>query len=462
MLIKKFNQDYSRRQFLSSLSKGVISAGVLAPLWPIIGNTGEIDKAYPDELLDIGLYTKGKIKVGDVITADNVEYVKDLLDPIAYQQVSQMGRRINIVETTRDVTKLFPARYLEATLRNEGKAAFDANGNVVTKDGNRWIGGNPFPNPKTAEEVTANITLSWGRHDQTINPIRDHDIGPDGNVEYQYDFVWTEMNTAGLVSNDGNPYMDLGFANDKLRFNSVWFTHPNDSKGTSFLNIWHYDQSRYPDLYGYLPAFKRVRRFPTNQRFEPLAPGMTLFLSDAWGTGDPMLTWGNYKIIGRGPFLGAQSRNFQGAVKNREAGVHGGPKDQTFIDINMELCPDVLVIEAEPTGYPRAPVSKKRFWVDLRNGGFIAYNTYDRRGELWKTFEPAFSQYKDGEHQVLDSDGNPEWSWTSVMIHDIQTNRMTRYSHTKEVRGGFLSEFDMGPDSYNKYFTVQAIRRLGT
>ena len=61
---------------------------------------------------------------------------------------------------------------------------------------------------------------------------------------------------------------------DKLRYQSVLFVSPNDIKGTSYLNIWHYDQNRYPDLYGYLPAFKRVRRFPTNQRFEPLIPGL--------------------------------------------------------------------------------------------------------------------------------------------------------------------------------------------
>ena len=85
------------------------------------------------------------------------------------------------------------------------------------------------------------------------------------------------------------------------------FTSPQEQAGSSFLSKWYYDQREFPELYGYLPLFKRVRQFPTNQRFEPLVPGITLHLSDAWAAGYPMLTWGNYKIVGREPHLVAVS-----------------------------------------------------------------------------------------------------------------------------------------------------------
>ncbi|MEQ8740818.1 MAG: DUF1329 domain-containing protein [Hoeflea sp.] len=195
MRIRKYDRDFTRRAFLEKSLKGVATAGILAPLWPEIARSGTIDKAYPEELLSIDLYTKGQIKPGDVITADNVEIVKDLLDPIAYRQVKEMGRRITIVETTTDVTKLFPHEYLEATLSNAGKAKFDANGNVVTDNGKPWIGGNPFPDAKTGEEAFYNLTLSWGRHDESVYAVRDWDISPSGSLSYQYDFVWAEQNT---------------------------------------------------------------------------------------------------------------------------------------------------------------------------------------------------------------------------------------------------------------------------
>ncbi|OUS10048.1 hypothetical protein A9Q89_11940 [Gammaproteobacteria bacterium 53_120_T64] len=462
MHIKKYDFDYSRRFFMDKMAKGTMGAGVLTSLMPLIGNTGDISKAYPEELTNIEAFTKGKVKTGDIIDANNVEYIKDLIDPVAYLQITQMGRRIRIAPTTTDATELFPRDYLEATLRNQGKGAFDANGNVVHKlDGKPWIGGAAFPDPQTGLEAFANVTMSWGRHDTAVYAIEDNDIGPDGDIEYSYNLGWCEKNTVGLVSNPDGPYWEGH--EDKLRYQSVWFTAPNDVKGTSFLNIWKYDQREFPDLFGYLPAFKRVRRFPTNQRFEPLVPGITFFLSDAWGAGDPMLTWGNYKIIGRGPFLGSQSGTWQGDQENwsKDATLHGGKKGLNFFEVDFQLCPEVLVIEAEPVGFPRAPVSKKRIWLDVRNMAPIGYVTYDRRGELWRSFEVGYSQQKKGDLANVDAKGNAEWSWSYVHAHDVQTNRFSRFNHAKSVKGGLQTAFDT-EDAYDKYLTIQAIRRLGS
>ena len=448
---------------MEKTAKGLMGTGVLTSLWPLIGNTGEIGKAYPEELQSLEAYTKGKVKEGDVITAANADLVKDLLDPVAYLQVKQMGRRIRVVPQTREVSKLFPHDFLQATLSNQGKAALDANSNVVVKDnGQPWIGGLPFIDPQNGLEAFANITLSWGRHDDLIYAVQDTDIGPNGDIEYNYQLAWAEMQTTGRVSDPNGPY--LKGQEDKLRQQSVWFTAPNDVKGTSFLNTWKYDQREFPDLFGYLPAFKRVRRFPTNQRFEPIVPGITFFLSDAWAAGDPMLTWGNYKVIGRGPFLGPQSDTWHGDRPNwnRDHLLHGGPKGQHFWEVGYEFCPEVLIVEAEPVGYPRAPVSKKRVWLDLRNMAFVGYVTYDRRGELWRSFEVGYSQLIHGDTVYRDRNGNPEWSPIYVHAHDIQTNRFTRFEIAESVQGGIKGGFNFGPEIYEKYLTLQAIRRLGT
>jgi hypothetical protein len=457
MHIRKFDFNYSRRAFLDKTARGILGAGVLTPLWPLIAQAADITKAYPDELLSIEGYTKGKIKTGDLLSADNVDLVKELLDPVAFKQVKEMGRQIRIVASTRDVTRMYPAEYLEATLRNKGQAKFDASGNVVTLDGKPWIGGNPFPEAKTAEEAFANLALSWGRHDNSTYAVRDWEIGPDGEQSYQYDFVWVEENTAGRVG-AGGPYLEG--MEDKLRLQSVFFTSPADVKGTSYLNTWYYDQKKFPDLVGYLPAFKRVRKFPTNQRFEPLVAGMALYLSDAWAAGDPMLTWGNYKVVGRGPFLGAVSQNWYGDNENWERPVHGGPQNQTFFETQMELCPEVLIVEAEPVGYSRAPVSKKRVWIDVRNMMYVGYITYDRRGDIWKSFEPQYSLYEKGDLKVMDGK-HTAWSWTGVHCHDVQSNRMTRFVQAKKVQGGYTSGYNRD-GLIDKYLNNQAIQRLGT
>ncbi len=460
MHIKRYTTDWTRRAFLQKTAVGVAGAGLLKPLWSSMAHADDMTKAYPEELLSIEAYTKGAFSAGDMITADNVDQVAELLDPLTVMQIRDMGRKIELVDSTRDITRLFPHEYLEATLRNKGKAGLDANGNVIVAEtGQPWIGGNPFPEPTSPEQTFANLVMSWGRHDDSVYAIRDWDIAPNGKLSYQYDFIWAEQNTVGRVASDA-PYIQG--EEDKLRYQAVWFTSPADAKGTAFLNTWKYDQREFPDLVGYLPAFKRVRRFPTNQRFEPLVPGITIFLSDAWAAGDPMLTWGNYKIVETKPMLGAVSGNWTGDVdKNWERGVHGGPDGQTFFDTKMELCPEVIVVEAEPVGYPRAPVSKKRVYIDARNMMFIGYVTFDRRGEMWKTFEPSFSQYATNDAQLLDGD-HPAWSWTHVHSHDVQSNRMSRFLQAKQMSGGHKSVYNMGSDIYSRYLTPQAIRRFGT
>jgi hypothetical protein len=160
MHIRKFDRGYTRRKLLSDASRGVLAAGILAPLWEVLAADGDASAAYPDELLSLEGYTKGLIKTGDDIHAGNVEHVKDLLEPIRFEQILKQGRRLKTKKTTTDLMRLSPWEYIEATLRNQGQARFDERGNVVAADGNPWIGGNPFPDPKSGLELFAAQTLS--------------------------------------------------------------------------------------------------------------------------------------------------------------------------------------------------------------------------------------------------------------------------------------------------------------
>lgn len=457
MHIRRYDADFSRRHFLDQMRKGVLATGVLMPLWSAVAKDGDISKAYPDELLSIDAYTKGKIKPGDTISADNVDHVRDLIDEIKYEQIKNMGRRLKVKATTTDIMKLSPWEYMEATFSNQGKAKFSDDGNVVTDAGEPWIGGNPFPDPKNGLELFAGLTLSWGRHDASQYAIKEYDISSAGDVQYQYDLVWAEYQTVARTVMDPRPYWPK--YKNMLRFQSVVFTSPNDIAGTSFLNDWYYDQNRFPDLYGYLPQFKRIREYPSSQRFEPLIPGSTLYLSDAWAAGDPLLTWGNYKIVSRGPALAAASDNWNSAHPNWHHGTHGGPKGKTFWNTTVEMVPEAIAVEAEPTSFPRAPIGKKRVWFDARSGLPIAMNSYDRKGKVFRSFDGAASQYIDGNDKVMDGK-HPYWSWTHVHAYNIQTGRMSRLEQVKDVTGGYhMAVNDQA--MYNKFLTKQALRRLG-
>ena len=128
--IRKYDHDYSRRYFMEKTAKGVGSAGILSALFPLMAETGDSIKAYPEELTDIEAYTKGKVKVGDTIDKHNIELVQDLIDPALYQEVTQDGRTFFILPTQTAIEEQFPPYYLDATLKNWGQATFGPDGNV--------------------------------------------------------------------------------------------------------------------------------------------------------------------------------------------------------------------------------------------------------------------------------------------------------------------------------------------
>jgi hypothetical protein len=84
-------------------------------------------------LLSIEAYTKGKLKPGDVLSAENVDIVKDLLDPGAYWQIKYDRRLVDVAPTETDMTRLMPMPYLGATLANQRKHKIFPDGNVYTR-----------------------------------------------------------------------------------------------------------------------------------------------------------------------------------------------------------------------------------------------------------------------------------------------------------------------------------------
>lgn len=458
MHIKRYDSGYSRRKFLTDAAAGVLSTGVLIPLSKAIAATGDITSAYPAELLSIEAYTKGKIKNGDFITDKNVEFVKDLLEPIRYQQIREQGRRLKIAATTTDVMRTSPWEYIEATLANAGKARFDAKGNVVAPDGRPWIGGNPFPDPKNGIELFAAQTLSWGRHDASFYAINVNEVDADGETRFNYAGGWAEMSPVARVVMSPKPYWPGH--EGQLRYQSVFFTKPFTFRGTSFLSIWDYDHSTFPALYGYVPEFRRIRQLPSDQRFEPLLPGSSLYLSDAWAAGDPLLTWGNYRIVGRGPFLAGVSDGWNAAHENWEHKTHGGPKGKTFWDTTVELIPEAIMVEAEPVRFPRAPISKKRVWFDARNQVVVGMITYDRAGKPFRSFDGVYSLYESGGKRFMDGK-HPYWSWTHVTASNIQSGNVTRLEQIKSIENDHHSGAN-DPGTYDRYLTQAALLRLGS
>jgi hypothetical protein len=439
--------------------QGDLRCRVLSPLIDVLGEDGNCEAAYPPELLSIDAYTKGKLKAGDVLSAENVDIVKDLLDPGAYWQIKHDGRLVDLAPTQTDLTRMMPMPYLKATLANQGKHKIFPDGNVYTLDGKPWIGGNPFLQPESPAEVLWANTLSWGKHDCQSHPVLEWDTDADGNVEYQYAAFAVEWQTVGRQTLDPHPYMEG--RETQLRIVGSTILEPSDVNGTGFLQVWAYDQHKLPGFYSWQPTTKRVRSYPVDQRFEPLFPGNTYFVTEYYMAGDPLLTWGNFKLVGKGPLLAGASHNADLDQPNWIHKTCGGKSGVKYWRTRMELVPEMYVVEMEPTSYPRAPIGKKRIWFDARTLYPFTMISYDRQGKIWKQWEGGGDYYerKPGMKWI---EGTPDTfvSWAYVHAHDLQSNRMSRFYYAQTVPGGYYATVD-SPRLFEDFCTMEALERLG-
>jgi hypothetical protein len=302
-------------------------------------------------------------------------------------------------------------------------------------------------------------TLSWGKHDTQAHPSIDFDTDADGYVEYEYASYGVEWQTVGRLTLDPHPYM-RGHEN-QLRIGTSTMVAPQDVAGTGFLQVWAYDQHKLPGFYVYQPTTKRVRTYPVDQRFEPLFPGNTFFVTEIYMAGDPLLTWGNFKLVGKGPLLAGASHCADLDQPNWIHKTCGGKSGVKYWRTRMELVPEMYVVDMEPIAYPRAPIGKKRIWYDARTLSPFTMISYDRQGKIWKRWEGSADYYerKPGMKWI---EGTPDhfFSWSHVHAHDLQSNRMSRFYYAQSVPGGYHATVD-DPSLFDNFCTMEALERLG-
>jgi len=459
MQLIKYPRGWTRRHFIEQAARGIIAAGLLAPLYDVIGRHGDCAAAYPPELLSIAEYSKGKLKIGGALDASNVDIARDLLDPVTYWQIKNDGRIVELGGTETEMSRLMPASYLEATLRNNGVHRIFPDGNLYTADKKPWIGGNPFPEPKTAQEILLPCILTAFRYDSATNLAKEWNTDADGNVTHVYEFFFVDWHTVGRTTLEPKPYQSGH--EDQLRIMTSVVTYPEDHQGTVQLQLWPYDQHIFPQIYGYSPDIKRVRTLPGDQPFEPMFPGETYFASDLFCLGDPLLTWGSYKLVAQGPMLACVHGGASLERSNWEHKTCGGKTGSKYAVTHMELVPEAYVCDIEPRTYQHCPYSRKRLWVDARTLNPLVMIAYDAEGKPWHQWENGFD-YFERKPQFEWPEGAPDRFWSPMQFHafDMREKRASRQQLVPRITGGFNLKFN-DPGLFDKFCSLAALRRLG-
>ena len=406
----------TRREFLKKTGLWA-GAGLLQPVLSLVDAGKSIAAAYPEEVLSIEKFTKGKIKPGMIISKDNAGLVKDISPEGLYLEL-QRGAQIKIAEATTAPDAIIAPYWVQTTLRNKGKAILDKKGQLWTNDGQPWIGGDPFPEPKTGLEAMWNHKSNLTRYDDVREIASEKNIDSHGEVVREGTAFVVAVQTVGRLARDPKPIIP-GYKDEHYRA-VLTFLKPFDVYGLASLSTVYYDNTRLPDTDLYIPALRRTRRVPSTQRFEPASPYSALFVSDLGLHNDPLLTW-SWTLVGRKPLL-APSPSNRG---------HFAPSDKrepfTFVESNdkfprstWELRPEMLAVDGTPPA--DSPYGKKRMYIDAIYNRAQTADIWDRAGRLWK-----FLLFVLCDTGIPDNMGSTARELSGVMFADLQKDYHSNY-----------------------------------
>lgn len=421
--------EWTRRRLLKTAAT-FAGAGILQPVLPLVGAGKTAEAAYPEEVLDIDQYTKGRVKVGTIIDKNNADLIKDIAPEGLYYELKQGWTRIKIGKTNPDESALIPVPWTEATLRNKGRAVLDKTGNVWDRSpGTYWIGGDPFPEPKKALELIWDHGFSIRRYDDITITVTDEVIDPSGSQAHLSDAVAYKIQTHGRIYVDPKPSID-DYADNLFR--QVFTTlSPFDVNGLSSLSIVFYDATKYPGLDLYIPTLKRTHSVPTTQRFDTLGPYGVEFVSDFDLQGDPILTWG-WTVADRKPMLLPSAVNLGARAPagstSTDSFVFAPEPAVRFPTTTWELRPDVIFLDGQ-CHIPGCPYGKKRLFFDLISRRAQSADMWDKAGKLWRfaMFSWGMSGIKTGGYDVPDL--------TGIEFCDLQSGFHEHFHFYNKIEG---------------------------
>lgn len=401
---------WTRRDFLKKTA-AFVGAGLLQPVLSLIDAGKTVEAAYPEEVLSIEKYTKGKVKTGMIISKENVELIKDIA-PEGLIVELQRGAQIKIGETTTRPEAKEPRFWLEATLRNKGQAVLDKNGQLWHKSGGPWIGGLPFPEPKAALESIWNYKFSPRRYDNLLVVSKPTHIDTNGTVVREDEAIFMQIQTVGRLVVEPKPIDPKH--KDELHRNLLSVNKPFDSYGLGVVSTVYYDGTRLPDTDLYIPTLRRTRRVPSTQRFEPATPYNVAYTTDFDIQADPVLTW-SWTLAGRKPMLGPSPSNRGARAKGvtREDFVFADSTDK-FPRATWELRPEMVLLDGAPH-LPGANYSRKRVYLDGMYQRTELADIWDLAGKLWK-----FLLFIYGDTGARDQAGNAVPDLTGIVFADLQ------------------------------------------
>lgn len=323
-----------------------------------------------------------QVKPGDTVTRANAAAVQSLVSPGTWYAVSR-GMEMRIVPHTRIE---WPPPYRVATEKYSGQVRLSTDRRSLEG----YVAGQPFPllDPNDPDVATK---IMWN---SGFRPIGTDDadlryfecqvvtINPGAaqtqllNVLIGHLGVYAEIGRTEVEPLPVDP--DFKTTGILWRAAAYPIIQPAEERGAGGLRFRYWDPMRADDAWAYLPQSRRVRR--VNEVVMTSSPGLSTWDPDHSGGFAAKLQEYNFKFMGE--------REMLGCVNAANSPAHPCPTDG-----GATSCPDnwemrhLYIVEVTPRPERITGVlqSKTVVYID-GEGWFNPYvDSYDRKGELWKT-----------------------------------------------------------------------------
>ena len=322
-----------------------------------------------------------EIKAGLEITPQNAkdypglqkilpETIYRRLDPNFFLPIEKMS----IVDTR---PRYFEQRVIDATIKGKGKVR--VNKETLQLEG--YNSGIPFVNPTDPLEMVWNQVLCMPHFAENVwfDPI----TATTYNKARKVDSVWKA--NFGYYMVQGRLYTDVGpnnvseyfLGHGELDRRVMLATYPQDVKGTAFLRIKYWDVEKPDYFVSYLPGLKRIRVLSGSDAQDPILGSEMCW--DTWGVESqkqPSKTVfpNAYKILGERIVLMPTYPSRPSLTIEGEQIICGWEKRPVWVLEIKSLDPTYVC-------------SKRISYIDKEIFHIIYQDYYDRRGNLWRTWD---------------------------------------------------------------------------
>jgi hypothetical protein len=332
-----------------------------------------------------------QVSPGESVTRTNASVVRSLVSPGTFVAVTR-GMEMHIVAPSRID---WPPPYRDATEKYSSQVRLSKDHRTVVG----YVAGQPFPlldsnDPDIATKIMWNSYFKPISTDDFDLRYFECQVAPMKPGQTQDLLKQTEIGHLAGYFDIGRTEVPPVPADPDFRITGIWWRAaayptltPADDRGSGGVRYRYWNPTQGDDAWAYLAQSRRIRR--VNEAILSASPGLSTWDPDHAGGFNAKPQEYDYKYLGE--------RNMLGCVHAKNSPEHPCPTDggATACGEDWELR-HLYVVQVTPRASQTSEIleSKTIVYID-GEGWFNPYvDSYDRRGQLWKT-QIYLSTYRD-------------------------------------------------------------------